>query len=147
MRPVPSYFASRAVVTEPSRMQAQVLENAWHLASCMRNHSQSTRHVNSTPTVDYTPPEPAVYIRTIVPCRINPVGPKCCAYCLLLSNISMPLTFVVQLSYDVTPQIRMLLKTSPSLPRKAGASIRKKKICVQSVRMHQTVETLWTQPA
>ena len=94
LRPVPSYYVSRAVVSEPSRTQAQALANAWHLASCMRNHSQRSKPVNSTPTVDETP-EPAVYIRTIAPCHIDPIWLKCCAYWLLLSNILMLQTLVV----------------------------------------------------
>jgi len=49
------------------------------------------------------PPEAAVYIPTIVPCRIVPVWPKCCACWLLLSNIYMPLTLIVQISYDIMP--------------------------------------------
>jgi len=57
------------------------------LAPC-ELHTKCSEAVNSTPTV-VNSPEPAVYILTIVPCRINPVCLKCCAYRLLYCNIAM----------------------------------------------------------
>jgi len=48
------------------------LANAWHLTSCMRNHSQSSKLVNSSPLVVDTP-APAVYNRTLILYRINSV--------------------------------------------------------------------------
>jgi len=67
-------------------MKAQALANAWHLAGCMRNHSQSAKTANSSPIV-FNTLEPAVYIRTIVPYYINSVGPKVCDYLLLFFNV------------------------------------------------------------
>jgi len=83
---MPSYSASRAVASEPNRIKAQALANAWHLASCMRNHSQSAKTANSSPIV-FNTPEPAVYICTIVPYYINSVGPKVCDYLLLFFKV------------------------------------------------------------
>ena len=86
LQPVQLYSASRAVVSEPNRTKALALANAWHLASCMRNHSQSAKTVNSSPIVVDTP-KPAVYICTIVPYYINTVGPKVCDYLLLFFKV------------------------------------------------------------
>jgi len=83
---MPLYSASRAVVSESNRTKAQALANAWNLASCMRNHSQSPKTANSSPIVVDTP-EPAVYIRTIIPHYINSVGPKVCDYLLLFFKV------------------------------------------------------------
>jgi len=88
---MPLYSASRAVVSESNRTKAQELANAWHLASCMRNHSQSAKTANSSPIVVDTL-EPAVYICTIIPNYINSVGPKVCANWLLICNLSMALS-------------------------------------------------------
>jgi len=54
-------ISSQAVVSVPNHTKAQVLANAWNLASCMRNHLQSMKTANSSPVVIDTP-EPAVYI-------------------------------------------------------------------------------------
>jgi len=54
--------------------------------------------------------------------HIDPIWLKCCTYWLLLSNILMLLTLIVKISHDVTYQIRMSFKSSPSLARAAGAS-------------------------
>ena len=86
LRPVPSYSASRAVVSESNRMKAQALANAWHLASCMRNHSQSAKTANSSPIVVDTP-EPAVYRCTIIPSYLNSVGSKVCDDLLLFFKL------------------------------------------------------------
>jgi len=67
-------------------MKAQVLANAWQLVSCIQNHSQCTKPVNSTPIVVDTL-ETAVYIRTIIHYYIKSVGPKVCDYLLLLLKI------------------------------------------------------------
>jgi len=92
---VPSYSASRAVVSEPNRTNAEALANAWHLASCMRNHSQCAKTANSSPIVVDTP-EPAVYIRTIIPYYINSVGPKVCDYLLQYLDLAL-------MEYRTTP--------------------------------------------
>jgi len=81
-----SYSASRAVVSKPNGMKVQMLANAWHLASCMGNHSQSAKTANSSPIVVNTP-EPTVYICTIIPYYINSVGPKVCDYLLLFFKV------------------------------------------------------------
>ena len=83
---MPSYSASRDVVSEPNRMKVQALANAWHLASCMRNHLQSVKTVNSSPIV-FNTPEPAVYICILVPYYINSVEPKVCDYLLLFFKV------------------------------------------------------------
>jgi len=88
---VPSYSASRAVVSEPNHIEAHALANAWHLASCMQNHSQSVKTANSSPIVVDTP-EPAVYICTIIPYYINSVGPKVCDYLLLFFKVVILIT-------------------------------------------------------
>ena len=96
LQSVLSYSASQAVVSragvsEPNHTKAQLLANSWHLASCMRNHSQSAKTVNSSPIVVHTP-QPAVYICTIIPYYINSVRPKVCANWLLICNLSMVLS-------------------------------------------------------
>jgi len=40
LRSMPSYVASRGIVCQPSCTEAHAVANAWHIASCMRNHSQ-----------------------------------------------------------------------------------------------------------
>jgi len=67
-------------------MKAQALANAWHLASCIQNHSQSAKTANSSSIV-FNTPEPAVYICTIVSYYINSVGPKVCDYLLLFFKV------------------------------------------------------------
>jgi len=86
LRPVLLYSASQAVVSEPNHTKVQALANAWHLASCMRNHSQSAKTANSSPIVIDTL-EPAVYICTIIPYYINSVRPKVCDYLLLFFKV------------------------------------------------------------
>ena len=78
--------SSGATVSEPNRTKAQALANTRHLTICMRNHLQCSKPVNSTSTVVDTL-EPTVYIRTIIPYRINSVELKVCAYWRLLFKV------------------------------------------------------------